>query len=68
MKDKPHITVNMVEFETLKIDDISSLIDLIDNCVQEANDYISDLTGRVGVLQEECEELKRLNRKQDEQS
>jgi hypothetical protein len=49
------------------LDDINSLIDLIDNCVQEANDYIKDLTGRVEMLQEECGELRRMNRKQDDQ-
>jgi hypothetical protein len=42
----------MAEFDTFKLDDINSLIDLIDNCVQEANAYIRDLTSRVEQLQD----------------
>ena len=40
-------------FDSLKIDDVESLIELIDNCVSEANEYISYLSQKVEDLKRE---------------
>lgn len=51
-EDKIPMQSIMNQFEDFKIEDISSLIELIDTCVEEANSYITDLTHKMERLVE----------------
>lgn len=44
IEDKNQMSVGAGALENLQINDIDGLISLIDNCVQEANDYIAYLS------------------------